>query len=63
MKISTAEQDLRIRAVDSALASARLDGHEPSQTMQELFALWAEGTASLDLIRQSLVQRVRSGHD
>jgi hypothetical protein len=56
MKIPVNEQDLRIRASQSALASARLDGHEPSQALHKLLASWAEGSASLDMIRKSLVE-------
>ena len=62
MKISTREQDLRMRAAQSAIASARLDGHEPSEMVKELFEAWAKGATTLDVIRNALIAQSRSQH-
>ena len=63
MKISTIEQDLRMKAVRSALASARLAGLEPSEMAQTLFTSWAQGTTSIDIVHDTLTAQLREQHD
>jgi len=63
MKISTTEQDLRMKAVRSALASVRLAGFEPSEMAQTLFDSWAQGATSIDIVRDTLTSQSKEQHD
>jgi len=63
MTISPTERHLRIRASQSALASVRLAGLEPSPQVEALFAAWAEDRESLDTIRQSLMEQLEDAND
>ena len=63
MKISTTEQDLRMKAVRSALASIRLAGLEPSAMAETLFDSWAQGTTSIDIVHDTLTAQLRKQHD
>jgi hypothetical protein len=63
MAISTKERELRIKAIQSALASVRMEGYEPSELAQRLFASWSEGTTSLDATRNALLERLRRQDD
>jgi hypothetical protein len=59
MSISATERKLRVRAAQSALASARLDGAEPSQYFRTLLDSWTQGAESLDNIHASLMEHWR----
>lgn len=59
MSISMQERELRIKAIQSALASVRIEGYAPSEFAQWLFTSWAEGAISLDVIRITLLERLR----
>jgi hypothetical protein len=59
MSISATERMLRVRAAQSALASARLDGVGPSQYFRTLLNFWAQGAESLDNIHDLLMAHWR----
>jgi cell filamentation protein len=56
MEISATERELRRKAAQSALASVRNAGLEPSQQIETLFTAWIDGNTSLDDIYASLIR-------
>jgi hypothetical protein len=63
MTISDKERILRLKAVQSALASVQLAGLQPSQHLETLFASWIEGKSTLDQVYDSLLAKVRITND
>ena len=63
MTISDNERNLRLKAAQSALASVKLAGQQPSQHLEGLFASWIDGTSTLDQIHASLLAQLRPTHD
>ena len=59
MTISQKQRDLRAAAVQTALASIRLAGLNPSTTFQALLSDWVEGHMCLDSIRGTLSNPVK----
>lgn len=60
MSISATERELRGSAAQSALASVRLAGLEPSQHLRRLLTAWSDGTESLNTIHDSLMEQWRT---
>jgi Antitoxin VbhA len=60
MTISDKERILRLKAVQSALASVRLAGLQPSQRLERLFASWIDGNSTLDQVCASLFAEVKN---
>ena len=54
MTISDNERNLRLKAAQSALASVKLAGQQPSQHLETLFASWIDGSSTLDQVHASL---------
>ena len=63
MNVSETERKLRIEAAQSALASVRIAGLQPSEKVEALFGAWAEGNVSLDNIRDAFKEELRAEHD
>ncbi len=63
MTTSDKERILRLKAVQSALASAQLAGLQPSQYLGGLFASWIDGKSTLDQVHASLLAKVRIAND
>jgi hypothetical protein len=63
MTISDKERILRLKAVQSALASVQLAGLQPSQHLETLFSSWIEGKATLDQVYDSLLAKARITDD
>jgi len=63
MTISDKERILRLKAVQSALASVQLAGLQPSQHLESLFASWIDGESTLDQIYDSLLAKLRTTND
>jgi hypothetical protein len=60
MTTSDKERILRLKAVQSALASVQLAGLQPSQSLERLFASWIDGSSTLDQVRASLFAEVKN---
>jgi len=63
MTTSDKERILRLKAVQSALASVQLAGLQPSQYLKSLFASWIDGKSTLDQVYASLLANVRTAND
>jgi hypothetical protein len=63
MIISDNERILRLKAAQSALASVKLAGLQPSQHLESLFASWIDGNSTLDQAYASLLANVRITND
>ena len=63
MTTSDKERILRLKAVQSALASVQLAGLQPSQRLEGLFASWIDGNSTLDQVHASLYAKVRTTND
>jgi hypothetical protein len=63
MTTSDKERVLRLKTAQSALASAKLAGLQPSQHLESLFASWIEGESTLDQVYDSLLAKVRTTND
>jgi Antitoxin VbhA len=63
MTTSDKERVLRLKAVQSALASVQLAGLQPSQHLESLFASWIAGESTLDQVYDSLLAKVRTTND
>jgi hypothetical protein len=63
MTTSDKERVLRLNAVQSALASVKLAGLQPSQHLESLFASWIHGESTLDQVYASLLAKVKPTHD
>jgi hypothetical protein len=63
MTISDNERNLRLKAAQSALASVKLAGQQPSQHLEGLFASWIDGNSTLDQIHASLSAKLRPTDD
>jgi hypothetical protein len=63
MTTSDKERILRLKAVQSALASVQLAGLQPSQHLEILFASWIDGKSTLDQVYDSLLAKVRISND
>jgi hypothetical protein len=63
MTISDKERILRLKAVQSALASVQLASLQPSHHLETLFASWIEGKSTLDQVYDSLLAKVRITND
>jgi Antitoxin VbhA len=60
MTTSDKERILRLKAVQSALASVQLAGLQPSQRLERLFASWIDGNSTLDQVHASLFAEVKT---
>jgi Antitoxin VbhA len=63
MTTSDKERILRLKAVQSALASVQLAGLQPSQRLERLFASWIDGNSTLDQVHASLFAEVKTTND
>jgi hypothetical protein len=63
MTTSDKERILRLKAVQSALASVQLASLQPSQHLESLFASWIDGNSTLDQVYDSLLAKVRITND
>jgi hypothetical protein len=63
MTTSDKERILRLKAVQSALASVQLASLQPSQHLESLFASWIDGKSALDQVYDSLLAKVRTTND
>jgi hypothetical protein len=63
MTTSDKERILRLKAVQSALASVQLAGLQPSQQLERLFASWVDGKSTLDQVYASLLAKVKTTND
>ena len=63
MTTSDKERILRLKAVQSALASVKLVGLQPSQHLESLFASWIDGNSTLDQVYASLLAKVKTTND
>jgi hypothetical protein len=63
MTTSDKERILRLKAVQSALASVQLAGLQPSQRLERLFASWIDGNSTLDQVQASIFAEVKTTHD
>jgi hypothetical protein len=63
MIISDNERILRLKAAQSALASVKLAGLQPSQHLESLFASWIDGNSTLDQTYASLLANLRATND
>jgi hypothetical protein len=63
MTTSDNERILRLKAVQSALASVQLAGLQPSKHLETLFASWIDGESTLDQVYASLFAKVRTTND
>ena len=57
MTTSDKERILRLKAVQSALASVKFAGLQPSQQLESLLTSWIDGKATLDQVYDSLFER------
>jgi hypothetical protein len=63
MTTSDKERILRLKAAQSALASVKLAGMQPSQQLESLFASWIDGKSTLDQVYDSLLAKVKTTND
>ena len=63
MTISNTERALRQRAAQSAVASVKLSGLQPSQFFESLLSRWVDGDASLDEVHSALAAKVEQPND
>ena len=63
MTTSNKERILRLKAVQSALASVQLARLQPSKHLETLFASWIDGKSTLDQVYDSLLAKVRTAND
>jgi Antitoxin VbhA len=63
MTTSDKERILRLKAVQSALASVQFAGLQPSQRLERLFASWIDGNSTLDQVHASLFAEVKTTND
>ncbi len=63
MTTSDKERILRLKAVQSALASVQLAGLQPSQRLERLFASWIDGNSTLDQVHASLFAELKTTND
>jgi hypothetical protein len=63
MTTSDKERILRLKAVQSALASVQLAGLQPSQRLERLFASWIDGNSTLDQVHAALFAEVKTTND
>jgi hypothetical protein len=63
MTTSDKERILRLKAVQSALASVQLAGLQPSQRLERLFASWIDGNSTLDQVHASIFAEVKTTND
>jgi hypothetical protein len=63
MTISSTEHALRQRAAQSAVASVKLSGLQPSQFFESLLSRWVDGDASLDEVQSALAAKVGRPND
>jgi hypothetical protein len=63
MTISNTEHALRQRAAQSAVASVKLSGLQPSQFFESLLSRWVDGDASLDEVQSALAAKVGRPND
>ena len=63
MITSDKERILRLKAVQSALASVQLAGLQPSQHLEGLFTSWVDGNVTLDQVYASLLAKVKTTND
>jgi hypothetical protein len=63
MITSDKERILRLKAVQSALASVQLAGLQPSQRLERLFASWIDGNSTLDQVHASIFAEVKTTND
>jgi hypothetical protein len=63
MTTSDKERILRLKAVQSAIASVQLAGVPPSQHLESLFASWVDGKSTLDQIYAALLAKVKTTND
>jgi hypothetical protein len=63
MTTSDNERILRLKAVQSALASVQLAGLQPSKHLETLFVSWIDGKSTLDQVYASLFEKVRTAND
>jgi hypothetical protein len=63
MTISNTEHALRQRAAQSAVASVKLSGLQPSQFFESLLSRWVDGDASLDEVHSALAANVGRPND
>ena len=63
MTISDTERALRQRAAQSAVASVKMAGLQPSQFLESLLSRWVEGNASLDEVQSALAAEVAQSND
>ena len=63
MTTSDNERILRLKAVQSALASVQLAGLQPSQRLERLFASWIDGNSTLDQVHASIFAEVKTTND
>jgi Antitoxin VbhA len=61
--ISDNERILRLKAAQSALASVKLAGLQPSQHLESLLAAWIDGNSTLDQVYAYLLANVRTTND
>jgi len=63
MNSSTSEEQLRIDAARSSLASVRLSSLEPSTRLERLLAAWSKDEVSLGAVRDELIEQWRMQND
>jgi hypothetical protein len=63
MTISNTEHALRQRAAQSAVASVKLSGLQPSQFFESLLSRWVDGGASLNEVHSALTAKVEQPND
>ena len=63
MTTSDKERILRLKAVQSALASVQLASLHPSQHLESLFASWIDSNSTLDQVYASLLAKVKTTND
>lgn len=63
MTTSDKERILRLKAVQSALASVQLVSLQPSQHLESLFASWIDSKSTLDQVYNPLLAKVRTTND
>jgi hypothetical protein len=63
MTISDTERELRQGAAQSALASVRMAGLQPSSFLESLLSRWIAGDASLDEVHSALLSQAAHSND
>jgi hypothetical protein len=63
MTISDTEHALRQKAAQSAVASVKMTGVQPSQFFEVLMSRWVDGDASLDEVHSALAAKVEQPND